>query len=122
MQPWGEAFVLRVVKLILAQPLDQLKKQSNEQLDMFTNMIKDIITQCSGKERSYTPRLQVVKKYLECDALVLRRYSIKELNAVLLQASISAPEVLINLINWIKENGVFDVLWNAGKTHVELVK
>ena len=95
LRQWGVGFATRVKDLVLLQPLEQLKKLSNEQLDMFSNIVKDIMTQASCKEDSYEPRLQICKKYLESEALTLRRYSIKELNNVLQQASYSTSSSII---------------------------
>ena len=53
LKQWGVRFATRVKDLVLLQPLEQLKKLSNEQLDMFSNIVKDIISQASSKEDSY---------------------------------------------------------------------
>ena len=43
-------------------------------------VITEFLVQLEKKEVSLQYRLELCKKYLESDALALRRYSIKELN------------------------------------------
>ena len=67
-------------------------------------------------------KLQITKKGLGSELLERRINGIKELNLVIKStvASYGSAKVfsLDWLINWMTENGVFDILWDNKKTHL----
>jgi len=70
-------------------------------------------------------KLEITKKCLASELLERRILGIKELNNVikstLLAYGASKVFTLEWLINWMTENGVFQIIWDDRKTHLQLV-
>ena len=76
-----------------------------------------------AKDASQSLRLQICKKCLQSQALALRVFSIIEINKLIddtkrMKSNEAArKEAIRELIEWMKENSVFDLLWNSSRTH-----
>ena len=80
-----------------------------------------------AKEESEKLKLEICKKCLSSDLLERRILGIKELNTIVKNMQFSyglnkGSFTLEWLINWMSEHGVFDILWDTKKTHLQLVQ
>lgn len=70
--------------------------------------------------------MEICKKCLASELLERRILGIKELNTVIRNASqaygVAKIYTMQELINWMSEHGVFDILWDTKKTHLQLVQ
>ena len=66
------------------------------------------------------------KKGLKSELLDRRIQGMKELNNLIKKASplgINSDSEKFNfLVNWMTDNGVFDIIWNPRHTHLQLVQ
>ena len=79
-----------------------------------------------AREESEKLKLEICKKCLSSDLLERRILGIKELNTIVknMQMSYGINKSIFTLewlINWMSEHGVFDILWDTKKTHLQLV-
>lgn len=75
-----------------------------------------------GQKRAENLKLEIVKKMLTCELLERRIVGIKELNTIIRGAQHNYGGKqgfsLENVIKWILEHGVFDIIWDVKKTHL----
>ena len=71
-------------------------------------------------------KLEIVKKMLSSELLERRIVGIKTLNTIVRNAQLTYSQLsaftLAQLVEWIHQHGVFDILWDAKKTHLQLVQ
>lgn len=68
-------------------------------------------------------KLEICKKCLASDVLERRILGIKELNSIIksvqtITGTFQRVLTIENLIEWMSEHGVFDILWDTKKTHL----
>ena len=64
-------------------------------------------------------KMKFIKKCLESQFLEKRIQGIKELNEVVTDSTIgNEAQAISNIVSWITENGVFNIIWDARKTHI----
>ena len=67
-------------------------------------------------------KLEIVKKMLASELLERRIVGIKTLNTIVRNAQLTYSQAsvftLAQLVEWIHQHGVFDILWDAKKTHL----
>ena len=75
-----------------------------------------------AKRASEFLKLEITKKCLSSEILERRILGIKELNQIIRNAQIAYGSIKVftmeQLINWMSEHGVFDILWDPKKTHL----
>ena len=68
-------------------------------------------------------KLKFIKRCLESQFLEKRIQGIKELNEIVTEATIgNDAQATSAIINWITTNGVFQIIWEPKKTHIQLVQ
>lgn len=64
-------------------------------------------------------KMKFIKKCLESQFLEKRIQGIKELNEVVTDSTTgNEAQAMSNIASWITENGVFNIIWDARKTHI----
>ena len=71
-------------------------------------------------------KLEICKKCLSSELLERRILGVREMNNIIRNAQVQYGSTrdtftLEWLINWMSEHGVFDILWDTKKTHLQLV-
>ena len=97
---------------------------------MITNSLGKLFGKVKGPQEKDTIKevlgLELAKKGLKSEFLDRRIQGMKELNTLITKACPLAQTAdlgkLTFLINWMQENGVFDIIWTPKNTHIELVK
>ena len=79
-----------------------------------------------AKQEQEKLKLEICKKCLSSDLLERRILGIKELNTIIRNAQMAYGAAKVfsmeELINWMSEHGVFDIIWDTKKTHLQLVQ
>ena len=79
-----------------------------------------------SKQEQEKLKLELAKKFLSSDLLERRILGIKELNVIVRNAQIAYGVAKVfsmgDLISWMSEFGVFDILWDPKRTHLQLVQ
>ena len=81
----------------------------------------------AAKEDGEKLKLEICKKCLSSELLERRILGIKELNVIVKNTQVTygvnkATITLEWLITWMNDHGVFDILWDTKKTHLQLVQ
>jgi len=67
--------------------------------------------------------MKFIKKCLESQFLEKRIQGIKELNEVVTESTVgNEVQAMASIAAWITDNGVFNIIWDARKTHIQLVQ
>ena len=86
-----------------------------------------VLDRDQAKEEGEKLKLEICKKCLSSELLERRILGIKELNMIIRNSQITyginkAAFTLEWLINWMSEHGVFEIIWDTKKTHLQLVQ
>lgn len=67
-------------------------------------------------------KLKFIKRCLESQFLEKRIQGIKELNEIVTDCTNgNDAQATSNIIQWILNNGIFEIIWEPKKTHIQLV-
>jgi len=126
----GSHFTAAIEKQLLAASDKILKDVSAHNVNQIQISINSINLRLMDKEESRTAaeklKLEICKKCLSSDLLERRILGIKELNTIIrnTQMNYTATKIFTmeQLIGWMSEQGVFGILWDPKKTHLQLVQ
>ena len=85
-----------------------------------------VLDRDEAKQEQEKLKLEICKKCLSSELLERRILGIKELNTIIRSTQTAyGPSKAFSLewlINWMSGHGVFDILWDTKKTHLQLVQ
>lgn len=130
---WISQFGIPIAKAIMNQLLEApdkvLRSVTAENISQLQISINGINTRVMEKEQAKlantSMKLEMTKRFMTSELLDRRILGIKELNTIVKNTYHFYGNnvfTLEQLINWCKEHGVFDILWDPRTTHQQLVQ
>ena len=124
------AFTAAMRSKLLGAPDKILKDVSANDVNQIQISINSIngrvMERDQAKQEAEKLKLEIAKKCLSSELLERRILGIKELNAIIrtTQLAYGAARVFTMewLMGWMSEHGVFDIIWDTKKTHLQLVQ
>ena len=125
----GSRIAAAVKNRLLATPDKALRDVRKEQIDAILksidNLGKRFLEKSEREKESEILKLEMCKKCLASEFLERRIQGIRDLNSVIKSNTLYLTNKNFTtefLIEWMKNNEVFDIIWDGRKTHLQLVQ